>query len=76
MSNGLPVVVTPVGGLAEAVADYPGALTVPPADVPALTEALRAARNLSGQIYADPHSWQRNVDAILAFAPTPTLELA
>ena len=76
MSNGLPVVVTPVGGLAEAVADYPGALTVPPADVPALTEALRAARNLSGQVYADPHSWQRNVDAILAFAPTPTLELA
>jgi glycosyltransferase involved in cell wall biosynthesis len=76
MSNGLPVVVTPVGGLAEAVADYPGALTVPPADMPALTEALRAARDLSGQIYADPHSWQRNVDAILAFAPTPTLELA
>jgi glycosyltransferase involved in cell wall biosynthesis len=76
MSNGLPVVVTPVGGLAEAVADYPGALTVPPADVPALTEALRAARNLSGQVYADPHSWQRNVEAILAFAPTPTMELA
>jgi glycosyltransferase involved in cell wall biosynthesis len=76
MSNGLPVVVTPVGGLAEAVADYPGALTVPPADVPALTDALRAAKSMSGQVHADPHSWQRNVDAILAFAPTPTMELA
>ena len=68
MSNGLPVVVTPVGGLAEAVADYPGAITVPPADVSALTNALRAAGTMIGQRYDDPHSWQRNVDAILAFA--------
>ncbi|HEY3607421.1 MAG TPA: glycosyltransferase [Pseudonocardiaceae bacterium] len=76
MSNGLPVVVTPVGGLAEAVADYPGALTVPPADVPALTDALRAAGKLAGGVYADPHSWQPNVDAILAFAPTSTMAQA
>jgi glycosyltransferase involved in cell wall biosynthesis len=66
MSNGLPVVVTSVGGLAEAVADYPGALTVPPADAPALADALRSARGMTGRRYADPHSWRRNVDAILA----------
>ncbi|HEX4704690.1 MAG TPA: glycosyltransferase, partial [Pseudonocardiaceae bacterium] len=67
MSNGLPVVVTAVGGLAEAVADYEGAITVPPADVPALTDALRSVRELAGIRYPDPHSWQRNVDTILAY---------
>jgi glycosyltransferase involved in cell wall biosynthesis len=70
MSNGLPVVVTSVGGLTEAVADYPGAVTVPPADVPALTVALRTARTLAGQHFDDPHSWRPNVDAILAAMPT------
>jgi glycosyltransferase involved in cell wall biosynthesis len=71
MSNGLPVVVTAVGGLVEAVADYEGAILVEPGDPPGLTEALRKARARAGDVYVERHTWQRNVDAILAFAPTP-----
>ena len=40
MSAGLPVIVTAVGGLVEAVQDYPGALLVPPRDPTALRGAL------------------------------------
>jgi glycosyltransferase involved in cell wall biosynthesis len=68
MSNGLPVVVTAVGGLTEAVADYDGAILIEPADVGGLTEALRKARTRMGDDYATRHSWQRNVDAVLALA--------
>jgi glycosyltransferase involved in cell wall biosynthesis len=58
MSAGLPVVVTAVGGLAEAVRDYPGARLVPPRDVPALRGALLGLPALRGQRYRDPHSWE------------------
>jgi glycosyltransferase involved in cell wall biosynthesis len=73
MSNGLPVVVTAVGGLTEAVADYAGAVTVEPGDAAALTEALRKVRDSVGQTHVAPHSWNDNVDAILSFAPSRTL---
>lgn len=62
MSAGLPVVVTAVGGLVEAVQDYPGALLVPPRDPPALRDALLQLLERRGQRYQDPHSWQRTVD--------------
>ena len=42
MSAGLPVVVTAVGGLVEAVQDYPGAVLVPPQDRIALRECVAA----------------------------------
>jgi glycosyltransferase involved in cell wall biosynthesis len=71
MSNGLPVVVTSVGGLTEAAADYEGAILVEPGDPAALAEALRKARARTGDVYVERHSWQRNVDAILSLAPTP-----
>lgn len=58
MSAGLPVVVTAVGGLVEAVSDYPGALLVPPRDPAALRGALLALPPLRGRRYADPHSWE------------------
>ena len=54
MSAGLPVVVTSVGGLVEAVRDYPGALLVPPRDVPALRGALLGLPALRGRRYARP----------------------
>ena len=63
MSAGLPVVVTAVGGLVEAVQDYPGALLVPPRDPNALQDALLELPKLRGDRYADPHSWQRTVEA-------------
>jgi glycosyltransferase involved in cell wall biosynthesis len=66
MSAGLPVVVTAVGGLTEAVQDYPGALLVPPRDPAALREALLQLLKHRGQRYKDPHSWQRTVDAYRA----------
>jgi glycosyltransferase involved in cell wall biosynthesis len=63
MSAGLPVVVTAVGGLVEAVQDYRGALLVPPRDPTALRDALLQLLERRGRRYPDPHSWQRTVDA-------------
>ena len=64
MSAGLPVVVTAVGGLIEAVRDYPGALLVPPKDPVALRGALLGLLECRGQRYSDPHSWNRTVSSI------------
>jgi glycosyltransferase involved in cell wall biosynthesis len=61
MSCGLPVVVTRVGGLIEAVEDYEGAMLVPPEDVVALKHALRAIVKLTGRRYDNPHSWNHTV---------------
>jgi glycosyltransferase involved in cell wall biosynthesis len=69
MSNGLPVIVSSVGGLVEAVRDYEGAILVEPASVDALVDALRHVRGRSGVVYADPHSWASNADAILQQLP-------
>jgi len=63
MSAGLPVVVTAVGGLTEAVKDYPGAVLVAPRDPAALKRALLHLLERPGQRYADPHSWKRTVSA-------------
>jgi glycosyltransferase involved in cell wall biosynthesis len=62
MSAGLPVVVTSVGGLLEAVSDYPGALLVPPRDFRALRGALLGLPALRGRRFADPHSWESVAD--------------
>jgi glycosyltransferase involved in cell wall biosynthesis len=59
MSAGLPVVVTAVGGLVEAVQQYAGAIMVPPRDPAALREALWRLLERRGQRYPDPHSWDR-----------------
>jgi glycosyltransferase involved in cell wall biosynthesis len=61
MSYGLPVVVTDVGGLAEAVAEYEGAIVTPPRDPEQLCGALRRLPSMLGKRYADPHSWQHSV---------------
>ncbi|MFD8396407.1 glycosyltransferase [Streptomyces sp. NPDC059680] len=66
MSNGMPVVVSAVGGLVEAVRDYAGALLVEPADVDALLYALRRVQGMGGTArFPNPHSWERNVQAVL-----------
>ncbi len=66
MSAGLPVIATAVGGLVEAVQDYPGALLVPPRDPSALRKALLQVLAHRGRRYADPHSWRRTVDGYRA----------
>jgi glycosyltransferase involved in cell wall biosynthesis len=61
MSAGLPVVVTAVGGLVDAVRDYPGALLIPPREPAALRDALLQVVGRRGQRYGDPHSWRHTV---------------
>jgi glycosyltransferase involved in cell wall biosynthesis len=62
MSKGLPVVVSRVGGLVEAVEGYAGAVLVPPANPGELRDALLHVHTLRGRTFADPHSWQRSVE--------------
>jgi glycosyltransferase involved in cell wall biosynthesis len=61
MSGGLPLVITAVGGLPAAVADYEGAILVPPRDAVGLRDGIRQLPKLAGQTYKDPHSWDRTV---------------
>jgi glycosyltransferase involved in cell wall biosynthesis len=63
MSAGLPVIVTSVGGLVEAVRDYPGALLVPPRDPAAIQSALLQLLERRGHRYTDPHSWKQTVQS-------------
>lgn len=60
MSYGLPVVVTRIGSLIEAVADYDGAILVPPGDPAALQNGLLQVEKLCGKRYANPHSWEQS----------------
>jgi glycosyltransferase involved in cell wall biosynthesis len=57
MHRGLPVVVTNVGGLSEAAADYSGTVFVPPANPAALAEGIVSALELRAQHHADIHTW-------------------
>jgi glycosyltransferase involved in cell wall biosynthesis len=58
MNCDLPVVVTAVGGLVEAVADYDGAVLVPPADVDGLARGIVAAASAPRSASPAPHSWE------------------
>ena len=64
MSEGLPVVVTSVGGLVEAAGSYQGTRFVAPGDPAALAEALAEMPARRGQRYDDPASWNTTVDAL------------
>ena len=61
MSQGLPVVVTAVGGLVEAAGDYEGAVRIPPRSPEAIRGALDEVRGLRGRRFEDPHSWDRTL---------------
>ncbi len=63
MGYGLPIVMTDVGGNAEAAEGYGGIVLVPPAERAPLTEALRRVRQLAGTTFAHPHSWSNTADA-------------
>jgi glycosyltransferase involved in cell wall biosynthesis len=57
MSSGLPVVVTAVGGLVEAVDGYGGAVLVPVADVDALADGIVTAATAPRLETTATHSW-------------------
>lgn len=61
MSCGLPVIVTRVGGLIEAVTDYEGAVMVPPENPIALRDALLHVPSLRGRRFTDTHSWEQTI---------------
>jgi len=54
---GLPVVVSAVGGLTEAVAGYEGAVLTEPADEAALLDAIRRGAALRGRRFDNPRDW-------------------
>ena len=58
MSYGLPVIVTNVGGLVEAVSNYEGAMVIESKDVEALRKALLQVTSLCGKRYSNPRSWE------------------
>jgi glycosyltransferase involved in cell wall biosynthesis len=55
---GLPVVVTAVGGLVEAAADYTGAVLVRPDSPDDLAQGLLTAAKLRGRMHSAPVTWQ------------------
>ena len=63
MSQGLPVIITNVGGLSEAVEDYAGAFLIPPQDSNALREEIKRVSKLRGRRFHNPRSWERNVQS-------------
>lgn len=57
ITYGLPIVMSDVGGNAEAAEGYEGIVLVPPADPAALADAIRALPALHGRRYEQPRSW-------------------
>ncbi len=62
MGYGLPIVMTDVGGNAEAAQGYGGIVLVPVADSAALRDGVLAAAEMRGQRYEHPHSWRNTAE--------------
>jgi len=58
MSQGLPVIITRVGGIPESVEDYEGAVLIPPQDPEALRKEIIRVRDLHGKRFNNPRSWK------------------
>jgi glycosyltransferase involved in cell wall biosynthesis len=65
MDAGLPVVLTDVGGLREAVDGYEGAVLVRERDPRALSDGLRAAQGLRGRRHVAANGWDDAAAAVL-----------
>jgi glycosyltransferase involved in cell wall biosynthesis len=63
MGYGVPIVMTDVGGNAEAAAGYGGVVLVAASDPAALADGLRRAAALTGTSYEHPHSWTSTAEA-------------
>ncbi len=66
MSAGLPVIITDVGGLAEAAEGYGGATFVPPRDSTALADAMAAVATSPDRRFDDHGSWAETAERITA----------
>ena len=62
IGNGLPVLVTRVGGLVEAAENYEGAIFVPPHDPAAIHANLPALAALAGTRYESTTTWDVTVE--------------
>lgn len=60
MNHGLPLIITEVGGLVEAVQHYAGAILVPPHAPLAIKAAFEQLKAMQGKSFEDPHSWENN----------------
>lgn len=58
MGYGLPIIMTDVGGNAEAALAYEGILLVPPGDAPAICDAIRELPELADISLEHPGSWE------------------
>ncbi|MEO8246774.1 MAG: glycosyltransferase family 4 protein [Chloroflexota bacterium] len=63
MGFGRPLVVTAVGGLAESVAGYGGAVLTDPGDVDALARAVERAGQMTDGPYPHPQTWDATLGA-------------
>jgi glycosyltransferase involved in cell wall biosynthesis len=63
MGYGLPVVMTDVGGNAEAARGYDGVLLVPAGNPSALADAIRLLPSLAGRRFSHPHTWADTAEA-------------
>lgn len=67
MNYGLPVVVTDVGGLGEAVREYEGAALADPANPDSLRAAIEEAAAWRGTRFGDPRSWSATAERYREF---------
>jgi glycosyltransferase involved in cell wall biosynthesis len=68
MSYGVPVIITPVGGNAEASEHYSGIHLVPVHDPAAIADAIRTLRPGPRERHENPASWDATTRAYLALA--------
>jgi glycosyltransferase involved in cell wall biosynthesis len=64
MSYGLPIVMTDVGGNAEAAAGYGGIELVPGDDPMALLDRIRQLRRHGSRRYQHPHAWSATAEVL------------
>ncbi len=67
MGYGLPIVMTDVGGNAEAAQGYEGVRMVAVGDPDAILAAIREVRGICGRRFRHPHSWANTADAYERF---------
>ena len=64
MGLGLPVAISDVGGVRDAIEGYEGAVTFQPDDVHGLQQALTRLRALRGRRFPSPRSWAVTVERL------------